>query len=167
MSVLLPAGEGTAERVAGDDYEQRERRDEFRGPEGTAADHRDGQRNEHDDHRERADGRSGYTLRKLLRLWINGFTAFSVVPLRVATLCGFFCALLGFLGVIWCIFNKLIRPEVPMGYSSMMTTIVFIGGIMMLMLGMIGEYIGRTYICINKAPQYVIRQTISEPPNEQ
>ena len=118
------------------------------------------------DHRERTDGRSGYTLRKLLRLWINGFTAFSVVPLRVATFFGFFCALMGFLGVAWCIVNKLVRPEVPMGYSSMMTAIVFIGGIMMLMLGMIGEYIGRTYICINKAPQYVIRNTTSEDRHE-
>lgn len=113
-------------------------------------------------HRARLEGRSGYTLRKLLRLWINGFTAFSVVPLRIATLCGFLCAFLGFLGVIWCIINKMIRPEVPMGYSSMMTAIIFIGGMLMLMLGMIGEYIGRTYICINQAPQYVIRTQTTE-----
>ena len=118
------------------------------------------------DHRERAIGRSGYTFRKLLHLWINGFTAFSVVPLRMATLCGFFCAFFGFCGVLWCIINKFVRPDVPMGYSSMMTTIVFIGGILMLMLGMIGEYIGRTYICINKAPQYVIRTTTTESQNE-
>ena len=113
-------------------------------------------------HRERAEGRSGYTLRKLLRLWFNGFTAFSVVPLRIATFCGFLCALLGALGVIWCIVNKILRPDAPMGYSSMMTSILFIGGMLMLMLGMIGEYIGRTYICINKAPQYVIRSTTVE-----
>lgn len=118
-------------------------------------------------HRERADGRSGYTFRKLLRLWINGFTAFSVVPLRMATLCGLFCAFFGFCGVLWCIINKLVRPEVPMGYTSLMTVIVFIGGVLMLMLGMIGEYIGRTYICINKAPQYVIRNIINpESQNE-
>lgn len=110
-------------------------------------------------HRERADGRSGYGFRKLLRLWFNGFTAFSVVPLRIATFCGFFCALLGFGGVVWSILNKLLRPEVPLGYTSLMTAIIFIGGMLMLMLGMIGEYIGRTYICINKAPQYVIRNT--------
>ena len=117
-------------------------------------------------HRPRTEGRSGYTFRKLLRLWINGFTAFSVVPLRVATLCGFICAILGFFGVLWCIINKLMRPEVPMGYSSMMTAIIFIGGMLMLMLGMIGEYIGRTYICINRAPQYVIRKTIPEKHDE-
>ena len=114
-------------------------------------------------HRERIDGRSGYTFRKLLRLWINGFTAFSVVPLRIAAFLGFFCAFVGLLGVVWCIVNKLLRPEVPIGYSSMMTAIIFIGGVLMLMLGMIGEYIGRTYICINKAPQYVIRSTTPEP----
>ena len=118
-------------------------------------------------HRERTAGTSGYTFCKLLRLWINGFTAFSVVPLRIATVCGFLCALLGAVGVVWCVVNKLVHPEVPIGYSSMMTAIVFIGGIVMLMLGMIGEYIGRTYICINKAPQYVIRQTVSESQNEQ
>lgn len=113
-------------------------------------------------HRERTEGRSGYTLRKLLRLWINGFTAFSVVPLRIATLCGFLCAVLGALGGIWCIVNKILHPDAPLGYSSMMTTIMFVGGMIMLMLGMIGEYIGRTYICINKAPQYVIRSTTVE-----
>ena len=113
-------------------------------------------------HRERAEGKSGYTFRKLLRLWINGFTAFSVVPLRIATFCGFICAFLGALGVVWCIVNKILRPDAPMGYSSMMTTILFVGGMLMLMLGMIGEYIGRTYICINKAPQYVIRTTTME-----
>lgn len=117
-------------------------------------------------HRPRTEGQSGYTFRKLLRLWINGFTAFSVVPLRIATLCGFICAILGFLGVLWCIINKLMRPEVPMGYSSMMTAIIFIGGMLMLMLGMIGEYIGRTYICINSAPQYVIRKMIPEKHDE-
>ena len=113
-------------------------------------------------HRERAEGRSGYTLRKLLRLWINGFTSFSVVPLRIATFCGFFFAFLGALGIVWCILNKLLHPDAPMGYSSMMTTILFVGGMLMLMLGMIGEYIGRTYICINKAPQYIIRSTTVE-----
>jgi len=113
-------------------------------------------------HRERAEGRSGYTLRKLLRLWINGFTAFSVVPLRIATFCGFLCAFLGALGGIWSVVNKILHPDAPMGYSSMMTTILFVGGMLMLMLGMIGEYIGRTYICINKAPQYVIRSTTME-----
>ena len=75
-------------------------------------------------------------------------------------------AILGFFGVLWCIINKLMRPEVPMGYSSMMTAIIFIGGMLMLMLGMIGEYIGRTYICINRAPQYVIRKTIPEKHDE-
>ena len=118
------------------------------------------------DHRERTEGKSGYTFFKLLALWTNGFTAFSVVPLRLATICGFLCAILGFLGGIWCIVNKLVRPNVPLGYSSMMASIFFIGGMLMLMLGLIGEYIGRTYICINRAPQYVIRSTTSETKDE-
>ncbi len=119
------------------------------------------------DHRVRTEGRSGYTLRKLLRLWINGFTAFSVVPLRAATLCGFLCAVLGAFGIVLCIVNKILHPDAPIGYSSMMTVIIFIGGMLMLMLGMIGEYIGRTYICINQAPQYVIRSTtVAKEPHE-
>ena len=89
-------------------------------------------------HRARKEGRSGYTFGKLLRLWGNGFTAFSVVPLRLATICGFFCAGLGAIGVVLCIVNKIVHPDVPMGYSSMMTVVIFIGGIIMLMLGMIG-----------------------------
>lgn len=113
-------------------------------------------------HRERAEGRSGYTFLKLLKLWLNGFTAFSVVPLRIATFFGFLCAILGFCGAIWCIVNKFLHPTVPQGYSSIMTAIIFIGGILMLMLGLIGEYVGRTYICLNNAPQYVIRNTTLE-----
>lgn len=110
-------------------------------------------------HREREIGTSGYTLGKLFGLWFNGFTAFSIKPLRVATVCGAVCALAGFLYGIYTIIKKFINPLVPMGWSSMMAAMVFIGGMMMLMLGLIGEYIGRIYISLNDAPQYVVRET--------
>jgi len=110
-------------------------------------------------HRERLQGTSGYNFKRLFSLWINGFTAFSVKPLRLATLIGFMCAIFGFLLGFWVIINKIIHPDVPAGYSSIMAVIIFIGGVLMLLLGMIGEYIGRIYICINKSPQYVIRET--------
>lgn len=112
-------------------------------------------------HREREIGTSGYTLGKLFGLWFNGFTAFSIKPLRLATACGAFCAFAGFLYGIYTIIKKLINPLVPMGWSSTMAAIMFIGGMMMLMLGLIGEYIGRIYICINNSPQYVIREKIN------
>ena len=108
-------------------------------------------------HRSRAEGASGYTFGKLLALWLNGFTSFSVKPLRLATYIGFVCAFLGFAYGFWTVVNKLfIHPNAMMGYSSLMSAMLFIGGMLMLMLGLIGEYIGRIYICINHSPQYVV-----------
>lgn len=108
-------------------------------------------------HRERIDGVSGYTFPKLVALWTNGFTAFSVKPLRVASLAGVFCAMGGFLYGLWTIVNKIaINPDAPLGYSSLMSALLFIGGVLMLILGLIGEYVGRIYICLNHSPQYVI-----------
>ena len=112
-------------------------------------------------HRDRMEGKSGYTLKKLLGLWINGFTAFSVKPLRIATLMGAICAVFGFLYGFYTIVKKLVNPEVPLGFSSIMSAIVFFGGMMMLMLGLIGEYIGRIYISLNNSPQYVIKEKIN------
>lgn len=111
-------------------------------------------------HRDREEGTSGYTLKKLLGLWFNGFTAFSVKPLRIATGIGGFSAAVGFLYGFYTIVKRLVNPDVPMGFSSTMAAIVFFGGMIMLMLGMIGEYIGRIYISLNNSPQYVIRELI-------
>lgn len=111
-------------------------------------------------HRNREVGTSGYTLGKLLNLWINGFTAFSVKPLRIATGIGAVCAGLGFIYGIYTIIKKLIGVDVPMGFSALMTALMFIGGMLMLMLGLVGEYIGRVYISMNNSPQYVIREKI-------
>ena len=111
-------------------------------------------------HRKRAHGRSGYTLKKLFALWLNGFTAFSVKPLRVATVFGFLTAMSGFVFGLYVIVRRILNPDMPIGYSSMMAALLFIGGMIMLMLGAIGEYIGRTYLNVNNAPQYVIRKRI-------
>lgn len=112
-------------------------------------------------HRKRTKGNSGYNFKKLISLWMNGFTAFSVKPLRIASLTGVICALLGFIYGMYNIINKLTNSSVPEGWSSIMAVLLFIGGMIMLILGLIGEYIGRIYICINNSPQYVIRQTIN------
>lgn len=111
-------------------------------------------------HRQREVGTSGYTFSKLLNLWINGFTAFSVKPLRIATGIGACCAGLGFIYGIYTIIKKFVVPDVPLGYSALMTAILFIGGMLMLMLGMVGEYVGRMYISMNNSPQYVIKEKI-------
>lgn len=111
-------------------------------------------------HREREIGTSGYTLGKLLALWFNGFTAFSTKPLRIATISGTVFACIGFLYTIYTIIKKFVNPAVPIGFSSLMSAILLIGGMIMIMLGLIGEYIGRMYICMNNAPQFVIRDLI-------
>jgi undecaprenyl-phosphate 4-deoxy-4-formamido-L-arabinose transferase len=112
-------------------------------------------------HREREEGRSGYTLGKLINLWFNGFTAFSVKPLRIATGIGSFAAFMGFIYGVYTIIKRLINPNVPMGFSAVMSALVFFGGMIMIMLGLIGEYIGRIYISMNNSPQYVIRESIN------
>ena len=112
-------------------------------------------------HREREEGSSGYTLRKLLGLWFNGFTAFSVKPLRIATTVGVLSASVGFMYGIYTIIKRFINPAVPMGFSALMAALVFFGGMIMILLGLIGEYIGRIYISMNNSPQYVIRERMN------
>jgi len=118
-------------------------------------------------HRQREVGTSGYTFAKLLNLWINGFTAFSVKPLRIATAMGCVCAAGGFIYGIYTIIKKFVVPDVPLGYSALMTAVLFIGGMIMLMLGLVGEYLGRMYISMNNSPQYVIKERIESKKNEE
>lgn len=112
-------------------------------------------------HEERKEGKSGYTLVKLLNLWMNGFTAFSVKPLRIATGVGAVTSAVGVLFIIFTIVKKLLQPDLVPGYSSLMAVLLFIGGMLMVMLGLIGEYVGRIYICINASPQFVIGEQIN------
>lgn len=120
------------------------------------------------EHRDRKAGTSGYTLGKLLGLWFNGFTAFSVKPLRIATVIGAGCALLGFAYGIYTIIKKIFinPPGLVTGFSALMSVLVFIGGMLMLMLGLVGEYLGRMYISMNNSPQYVIRETVGKKQEE-
>ena len=114
------------------------------------------------EHRDRQAGVSGYTIGKLLNLWFNGFTAFSVKPLRIATVTGAGCAFLGFAYGIYTIIKKIFinPPDLVTGFSALMSVLVFMGGMMMLMLGLLGEYMGRMYISMNNSPQFVIRECI-------
>lgn len=110
--------------------------------------------------RERKSGTSGYTLWKLISLWMNGFTAFSIKPLRVVTFFGSIVACLGFLYMIWILIRRIINPQILLGWSSIMAVLLILGGVILIALGMIGEYVGRIYISINDAPQYVIREEV-------
>jgi undecaprenyl-phosphate 4-deoxy-4-formamido-L-arabinose transferase len=97
---------------------------------------------------------------------MNGFTAFSIVPLRVATLSGSIFACVGFLYGIFTIIKKIVLGDqldvLPLGFSALMSVMVFMGGMLMLMVGLAGEYIGRSYISLNDDPQYVVRDVIGE-----
>lgn len=117
--------------------------------------------------RNRLSGGTTFTFRKMLSLWINGLTAFSVLPLRIATFLGFVVSSIGFLFGIIFLIRKLVRPDIAAGYSSTIVSIFILNGLVLLILGMIGEYIGRIYICLNKSPQYVIKDKIGFDKNEE
>jgi len=113
-------------------------------------------------HREREVGKSGYTFGKLIMLWLNGFTAFSVKPLRIATATGFVVAIAGFVYGIVTIIRKLLGLNYILGFSGLMSVLLFLGGLNLIMLGLIGEYIGRIYISLNKSPQFIIREILND-----
>lgn len=113
------------------------------------------------DERERFSGSTTFTFGKMLGMWLNGLTAFSIKPLRLSSLVGVICAIIGFIFGIVTIIRKLVVPNISVGWSSTVSIMLFIGGLIMLMLGMIGEYIGRIYISINNSPQYVVKETIN------
>ena len=108
-------------------------------------------------HRERLSGRSGYSLKKMIALWLNGFTSFSVKPLRLMSIIGIIVALIGFVFGIITIIRKIVDPTMLVGYSSLMTVNLFMFGVLFFFMGMIGEYGGRIYISLNKAPQFVVK----------
>lgn len=112
-------------------------------------------------HKEREEGNSGYSFGKLVGLLMNGFTAFSVKPLRLASILGALVACGGFAYGLVVILRKIFVSDVLAGYSSLMAAVLFIGGIIMMLLGLMGEYIGRIYISINNAPQFAIRSLIN------
>ncbi len=112
-------------------------------------------------HRARLEGHSNYTLKKLLKLWITGFTNFSVTPLRFIALLGVIFALCGFLFGIGIITAKIIHPAMAAGYASMMAVMLFMGGLILLALGFIGEYIGRIYMTVSNLKQYGVREVIN------
>lgn len=111
--------------------------------------------------RERNYGHSGYTFKKLLALWMNGFTAFSEKPLRLATYTGVFNILIAFIWSLILIVKYSIGTVLNYRFFAMVNLVLFMFGVNICFIGLLGEYIGRIYICINKAPQYVIKEKIN------
>lgn len=111
-------------------------------------------------HYDRFAGDSGYSFRKSVSLWLKMATSFSIVPLRITSLLGMLFAGLGFILAILLIIQKFTLNVMPIGWSSLIVTILIIGGVQLLAIGMLGEYLGRVLLTINSRPQYVIAETI-------
>jgi glycosyltransferase involved in cell wall biosynthesis len=113
-------------------------------------------------HLPRAEGRSNYTLRRLVRLWLNMFVNFSVIPLRFSALVGFLTSILG---VIWAVFTILeaLTGKPPEGWASLMVAVLLLSGLQLMLLGIVGEYLGRVFLTANRKPQYIVRDS-SRPP---
>ena len=109
-------------------------------------------------HEPRIHGKSGYTPRKLLRLWLNMFTSFSILPLRVATFLGMIFSVFGFAVGIFTIFERILNPNLPVGWATIAVLISFLGGVQLIALGVVGEYLGRIYLGANKQPQFIIEE---------
>ena len=114
------------------------------------------------DQKDRSSGSSGYNLRKLLSTWVNGLTTFSIKPLRLAVITGMLMAFIGLIVIIILVVTKLSRGDIVLGWTSMIATQILIGGMIMMMLGVIGEYIGRIYLSLNQNPQYVVREVVGK-----
>ena len=111
------------------------------------------------EHFKREYGHSGYTFKKLLKLWM-AYWNFSVIPLRISFFVGIFSFIAGLVFTILIIINKIIYPNLPVGWSSTMCVITLLFGVVLMVLGIVGEYLGKIILILNKTPQYVIRDTV-------
>jgi undecaprenyl-phosphate 4-deoxy-4-formamido-L-arabinose transferase len=113
------------------------------------------------EHLPRKDGRSNYTLSKLVSLWLNMFINFSIKPLRVVTFIGIITALICFFLGTWFIIDFFVYPGIiPEGWTSLAVIVLFIGSVQMIALGLAGEYLGKNYLDKNGTPQWVIKKEI-------
>lgn len=112
-------------------------------------------------HHARSDGQSGYSLRKSISLWLQMATSFSIVPLRLVSLAGALASLFAFLLGVLVLAQKLREPSLPLGWASLIVSILFMGGLQLLALGAIGEYTGRVLLNVNNRPQYVVGRSVN------
>ena len=117
-------------------------------------------------HNERMSGETGYTTLHRLKLELSVLTSFSVKPLRISALIGTLFALGGFVWAIVTIIRHFVDPDLTMGYASLLSVILIIGGIILVILGLIGEYLGRIYMIVNDKPQFVVRRAVNSKKDE-
>jgi len=113
-------------------------------------------------HADRGHGKSGYTIHKLMRLWISMLVNVSIVPLRLMTFAGMITSALGFLAIIEVVLEHLLR-KTPTGWSSLMAAMLLLSGTQLLLLGILGEYVGRIYLGISEKPQSIVRSEVRSP----
>ena len=118
------------------------------------------------EHFKRAVGTSNYTLKKLIKLWL-AYWNYSVIPLRISSVLGGVSAAGGFLAAIIIAIRKLIDPTMMVGWSSTICAIVVFSGLILMVLGIIGEYIGKMILILNRTPQYIVRETINVSDEEE
>lgn len=109
-------------------------------------------------HLPRNEGRSNYTLRRLVRLWLSMFLNFSVLPLRFASITGMVLSGCGLLGFVVVLIEALIKRDLPTGWASLMSTVALLAGVQLMILGVMGEYLGRMFLTANRKPQYMVRR---------
>lgn len=111
-------------------------------------------------HEQRQAGASGYTFRRLVRLWMSAWINFSVLPLRVATVLGLIMAILGLFGFGWVVWLRITHQGPAFGWGSLMAALLVFAGAQLILLGIIGEYLGRMYLKVNQRPQSVVREVV-------
>jgi glycosyltransferase involved in cell wall biosynthesis len=109
------------------------------------------------EHQKRASGRGNYTLRRSLSLWLKMATSFSVFPLRVMSLLGAVVGVLSVCLIAYVVVAKLLNPAISAGWASLVATMLLVGGLQLIGMGLLGEYLGRAYLKLNRKPQFVIR----------
>ena len=115
------------------------------------------------EHRASVSGPSRYTFRKLVRLWLNMFLNFSIKPLRISVYVGLFASCLSIVALVAILIDKLwITPDLTVGIPTVLGSVVFFSGIQLMILGLVGEYLGRLYLDQTGTPQYVVRYAIRE-----
>ena len=123
-------------------------------------------KNEFVQHKRRIYGNSNYSIYKLFNLWLQMATGFSILPLRISSMLGFVFSIFSFLVALWIVFFREINSDIPLGWTSLVVIIVFFGGIQLMALGLIGEYVGRTFLTANKSPRYSEKQKLNIKHND-
>jgi polyisoprenyl-phosphate glycosyltransferase len=113
------------------------------------------------DHHPRHEGRSGYSFTQSFSLWLKMATNFSIAPLRLASFLGLAFSLVGFVLAVWLVVERFANNSIPQGWTSLMVIVLITGGLQLLALGAIGEYLGRVFLTVNNRPQFVVASTLN------